>query len=223
MKYKTVAIVLGVVLVAMIALFGNLFRVREVSVEYVGASPTEADPADVYSVCAIETNGSILNLNENEIRERVAAAYPDRLITVIDVVREFPDTVKVYVEEHAPMCAVPLRDGTGYAIADRDFALDRKAREADLDKNSLIMIIGLTVGNSYDTADFATLRNVFLALESEGIPAAAQPRFLASIAFEGDKIKLNTRTGDTLTIDRSPVENIGDRVSAAYREYAANL
>ena len=67
------------------------------------------------------------------------------------------------------------------------------------------------------------MRTVFLALEGEGMPAAAQPRFLASIAFEGDKIKLNTRTGDTLTIDRSPVENIGDRVSAAYREYAANL
>ena len=110
MKYKAVAIVLGVVLVAMIALFGNLFRVREVSVEYVGASPTEADPAEVYSVCAIETNGSILNLNENEIRERVAAAYPDRLITVIDVVREFPDTVKVYVEESGlPSATVTTR------------------------------------------------------------------------------------------------------------------
>ena len=223
MKYKTVAIVLGVVLVALIALFGNLFRVREVSVTYVGESPTAVDPAEVYSVCAIETNGSILNLNENEIRERVAAAYPDRLITVKDVVREFPDTVKVYVEEHAPICAVPLRDGTGYAIADRDFALDRKSSEADLDKDNLIMIRGLTVGNSYDTADFACLRSIFVALEEEGMPAAAQPAFLASVTFGGDKIELYTRTGATISVDRSPQESVSENVSRAYREYIANL
>ena len=100
MKYKAVAIVLGVVLVAMIALFGNLFRVREVSVEYVGASPTEADPADVYSVCAIETNGSILNLNENEIREYLSQQGLDKA-AIDESVKNMEGEIRTRGEERA--------------------------------------------------------------------------------------------------------------------------
>ncbi len=222
MKLKIISIVIGVVLVATIAVFGNLCRVGEVNLVFT-ENCTDSEADEIYSVLEIETGASILSVNENDFKRRVLAAFPDRSVSVIDVVRSFPNKVTVYLDLNYPLFAVPLMNGTGYALADRDFQLNKTTDESSLDKSEIVIVRGVTVGNSFNLPVFGIIRDLAKGLRAAGLPDEAIAALLKEISFEGDSIVCTTRTGGTFSIAYLDSDDVAERTEAAYYEYISAL
>lgn len=223
MKLKIISIAIGLVLVSIIAVFGNLCRVREVDVVFT--EELSSDDADaVYAALEIETGASIIGVNENDFKRRIYAAYPDRSYIVTNVIRTFPDKVTVYVDVNKPLFAVPLMDGTGYALADKDFQLNMKVSESELNKSSLIIVSAVSVGNSFNLPVFAALREAFYGLSDAASCDEAAVALISEIAVEGEYFVFKTRTCDAFRVFASPVETLRERSADALEEYfsAAN-
>lgn len=223
MKLKITSIAIGLIVVILIAVFGNLCRVREVDVVFTEELTSE-DADAVYAALEIETGASIIGVNENDFKRRIYAAYPDRTYIVTDVIRTFPDKVTVYVDVNKPLFAVPLMDGTGYALADKDFQLNLKATESELDKSSLIILSSVTVGNSFNLPVFAAIREAVAGMESASVSDEAVAALISEITVEGDTFVFKTRSGGSFRVAASPAETLGERTASALKEYfsAAN-
>ena len=69
MKKVAVAITIGLVLVALIIAFGQVFTVRYIDVEFVNAVVT-ADKNEIIDATGIDTNTNIFILDEKKSRQK---------------------------------------------------------------------------------------------------------------------------------------------------------
>ena len=220
MKLKIISVAIGVVLVAVIAVFGSLCRVREVDIVF--SESVDMNKADeIYTALETETGASIIAVNENDLIRRINAAYPDRSVVVTDIIRSFPDKVTVYIDLNEPIFAVPRMTGDGYQLADKDFQLNLAASESDLDKSRIVVISGVNVGNSFDLPVFSSIRGAVLGLNAAGLSDDGIVALLSEISIENGDIIFKTRSGAAFRTSLYPSETLGDRAGAAYSEYAA--
>ncbi|MBQ8177823.1 MAG: hypothetical protein IJ033_01390 [Clostridia bacterium] len=218
MKRRYISVAIGLVVVILITIFGNLLKISKVEVEFSDA-PVSVDAVEIYDFSTIKLGDSILSLNENVVKKRIMDSYSDNAIAVTDIVRVFPNKVIIYCQEHVPMCAIAKKGNPDvYAIADGDFQLNKVVAKADADLDALILIEGLEVGDTYNTATFKMLNKLFIALEDEGLDYAEQARFIKSIKYNVSNLTIVTRSGYTDTFSYTP-ETIDEAIRGFYQKY----
>ena len=154
MKKRYLSVAIGLIIVAVITIFGNICKVNKVEVEFE-KEPVFVDAVEIFENSKIKMGSSILSLNENVVKKNVMESYEENLIAVTDIVRVFPNKIIIYCVEHTPMVAVNVKGENGvYAIADGDFQLDKKVAKEEADLSSLILIEGVEVDDTYNTSTF---------------------------------------------------------------------
>lgn len=218
MKKRYLSVVIGLIIVAVITIFGNICKVNKVEVEFE-KEPVFVDAVEIFENSKIKMGSSILSLNENVVKKNVMESYEENLIAVTDIVRVFPNKIIIYCVEHTPMVAVNVKGESGvYAIADGDFQLDKKVAKEEADLSSLILIEGVEVDDTYNTSTFQIINKVFKAFEEEGLDYKAQAKFISTLTFGVGSITIVTRDGNTLNVDYSSTD-VAESVKSEYQNY----
>ena len=102
MKKAIIAIAIGLVLIAGIITFGQLFAVSYVSVEFVN-NVICASEQEILEQANINTGTNIFVLDEDKIAKNIEKNYADSDIKVNNVIREFPNKVIIKVSERFPI------------------------------------------------------------------------------------------------------------------------
>ena len=224
MKRRYISIAIGVIVVMIVAIFGNLMKINKVEVEFDEA-PSSVDAVEIYGFSTIKLGDSILSLNENVVKKTIMDSYEDNSIAVTDIVRVFPNKVIIYCQEHVPMCALAKKNNQDvYAIADGDFQLNKVVNRQEANLDELILIEGVEVGDTYNTDVFKTLNKLFRALEEEGLNYQEQAMFIEKIVFAVSDITITTRGGYTQKFSYTP-DTIAQATKGFYQKYLteANL
>ncbi len=218
MKRRIISIIIGIFIVATVAVFGNICKINVVEVSF-SEEPQNVDAVEIFDEAGLKLGDSILSLNENVVKKNVMSAYEDNSIAITDIVRVFPNKVIIYCEEHIPMCAIPKKGQEGiYAIADGDFQLNKTLRKEEIDFSTLILVDGIVVEDTYNTVSFKTLHAVFKALEREGLDYSEQALLIEKLTYSQEEISILTRDGYTLKFS-CITESIDENVINAYGEY----
>lgn len=218
MKKRYLSVAIGLIIVAVITIFGNICKVNKVEVEFE-KEPVFVDAVEIFENSKIKMGSSILSLNENVVKKNVMESYEENLIAVTDIVRVFPNKIIIYCVEHTPMVAVNVKGENGvYAIADGDFQLDKKVAKEEVDLSSLILIEGVEVDDTYNTSTFQIINKVFKAFEEEGLDYNAQAKFISRLTFGVGSLTIVTRDGNTLNVDYSSTD-VAESVKSEYQNY----
>ncbi len=229
MKKRWISVIIGCVVVALIAIIGNVCRVRTVIVKFDN-QPVNVTADEVFRASGIETRRSILGINEITVKECVNGAFGDNSVYVRNIERVFPNKVIVYVEERMPLCAVKLRDpekfgyeeGDGYGITDMDFQMNAVANNAEVAGRDLIYIDGVTVSDTYNTSAFAYIHAIFTAFEDVGLNASAQKKFIESINMTSAGAEIKLRDGNAITVSGTK-DGLKEEIRERYADYLKTI
>ncbi len=218
MHRNVVSVVIGLIIVALVTVFGNVCKIEEVEVAFEQA-PVSVNAVEIFENSEINLGDSILSLNENVVKRNVNESYGDNSIAVTDIVRVFPNKIIIYCTEHVPMCAIAKKGNPDvYAIADGDFQLNKVVNKQDVDLATLILIDGIEVDDTYNTQSFKLLRQAFQTLQEEGLDYNAIIKFIEKITFSEASIVVTTRDGYRLNCNYSS-EEFTSSVRNAYLTY----
>lgn len=218
MKKRYLSVAIGLIIVLVITIFGNICKISKVDVEFEKA-PVSTNAVEIFENSKIKMGSSILSLNENIVKKNVMESYEENLVAVTDIVRVFPNRVIIYCVEHVPMVAVSVKgDDSVFAIADGDFQLDKKVAKDSVDFSSIILVEGVEVDDTYNTSTFKIINQVFKAFEQEGLDYNAQAKFISKLSFGVGVVTLTTRDGATLVLDYSSRE-VSLSVESEYQNY----
>jgi len=221
MKRRYLSVIIGLIIVMVIAIFGNICKISKVEVAFE-KDPVSCSAVEIFEKSQIKMGSSILSLNENIVKKNVMDSYSENLVAVTDIVRVFPNKVVIYCVEHVPMVAVGVKgENDVYAVADGDFQLDKKLQKSDVDLDDLILIKGVEVDDTYNTPTFKIINEVFKALENEGLDYNAQAKFISTLTFGVGEVVLTTRDGNTLNVSYG-TEGVAESVKNAYKTYISN-
>lgn len=221
MKKRYLSVAIGLIIVVAIAIFGNICKIQKVEVAFSKA-PVSTSTVEVYESTKIEMGDSILNLNENLIKQNVANTYEGNSVMVTDVVRVFPNKVVIYCMENLPMVAVKVKgESEVYAVTDGNFQLNKKVAKSELDLEGLILIEGIEVTNTYNTEGFKTINKVFKAFEGQGLDFNAQAKFFKKLIKGENTVTLETRDGCVLTLNTTG--DLSLEAQKAYTNYLSGV
>ncbi|MBO7178629.1 MAG: FtsQ-type POTRA domain-containing protein [Clostridia bacterium] len=221
MKRRRLSVIIGLIIVMVIAIFGNICKIRKVEVAF-DKDPVSCSAVEIFEKSQIKMGSSILSLNENVVKKNVMDAYEENLVAVTDIVRVFPNKIVIHCVEHAPMVAVSVKgESDVYAIADGDFQLDKKVAKSEVDLDSLILIEGVEVDDTYNTPTFRIINDIFKAFENEGLDYNAQAKFIKTLTFGVGEVTIFTRDNKTLSIDYDTI-GVLESVKSAYSTYISN-
>lgn len=211
MKKRVAAALAGIMIIASIAAFGIVFSVDEVTEVYdKGAAFSGLNSGDIAEVADIHLGDNIFGIDETAAAKKVAAHFPDHSVVVQDIERVFPDKVIIKIKQRVPVVALALKND-GYALADIDFQLDRRADEVDF--SLLIAAPDIVVDNTFNTEDCRTLRKALLAVKDCGLSEEGIAALVKSIRFECGSIIYTLRTGGIITVSK-------DNISAFAAKFA---
>ena len=221
MKRRYISVALGLVIVLVVAILGNLLKIGNVEIAFE-KTPVSATAEEIYDCSEIALGDSILSLNENVVKRNIMNSYADNSIAVTDIVRVFPNKIIIYCVEHVPTCLVNKKGNDEvYAVADGDFQLNKMVNKTDVDINAFVLIEGVVVEDSYNTPQFKILNKVFRTIDNEGLDLSEQPKVFSKVIYSDSEITLVTRSGDSIVCNYSS-QTIEDAVSSAYKNYFNN-
>lgn len=228
MKKAVIGIAVGLVIVAMIITFGQVFTVRYIGVEFEN-SVSSTDKQEIVSLADIDSTTNIFVLDENTIKQRIESAFPDNVIRVTDVVREFPNKVTIKVSERIAIYKIEAqtKEEKGFVAVDRNFQRNTiYATEEELNGMELVSVKGFTVNESFVTEECYALRDIansILAYSGEqgnSIPEEGIPYLIKEVVFDQNNITILLRSDDaSLILDKTSDVAIKDQVRYLLRSY----
>lgn len=219
MKKSVVLIVVSVIVIALIVACGQIFTVRTVDVIFKNETDI-ADGGDVIEASGLNVHNNILNIREGQIKDKIAAAYPDNSIFVTNIVRRFPDRVSIYLKERIPIFKIvilPENDEKvkSFVPTDKDFQRNTVIGKESLEAgkyDGLIEVVGYGLsGNTLDTKECRVLRKFALQCVANGINEEALTSFISKINIEySDAYKIRLcvtlrETNATFSVDEDGV------------------
>lgn len=219
MKKRFISIAIGLILVLLVTVIGNICKIRKVEIRF-DKTAVKVSSLEIFENSGIEMGESILGLNENLVRRNIMQSYNDNSVIVTNIVRVFPNKVVIYVTENVvPICAISIVGEDGlYALADGNFQLARKVGIEDVDFEELVLIEGVELKDTFNTTAFKQIHQIFRAFDAEGLDFYAQARFFEKITYSTDAIRILTRDGVTFQCDND-VEDTSLVVKQAYSYY----
>lgn len=223
MKKAIIAIVVGLVIVAMVIAFGHVFAVRYVSVEFQNnvACTTKQE---ILSGAEISSGTNIFVVDEKKVMQRIERQYEDSDIKVVDIVREFPNKITIKVMERFAIFKIDAEfmNESGYVCVDRNFQRTKIYNSGVIQTKKLIDIVGYKVSGTYVTDECYRLRDIANAFIACGIQEEALPYFVSQIEFTTTQTLIKLRTTDTLlVIESTSYDNVKSAVVSLYQQYLA--
>ncbi len=221
MKKAIIAIVIGLVIVAMVISFGHVFAVRYVSVEFQNnvACTTKQE---ILSSAEISSGTNIFVVDEKKVAQRIEQQYEDSDINVVDIVREFPNKITIKVMERFAIFKIDaeFKNESGYVCVDRNFQRTKIYNSGVIQTKKLIDVIGYKVSETYVTDECYRLRDIANAFIACGVNEEALPYFIDQIEFTTTQTLIKLRTTDTIfVIESKSYDNIKGAISNLYQQY----
>lgn len=221
MKKKYIIVSICVVIIALIAVCGQVFTVRNISVVFYNKTGL-ADEADILAASGLDSRNNIFNVKEGEIKRKITAAFPDNSIVVTNVERKFPDEVVIYVKERTPIFKIEVNSSSeekSFVATDKDFQRGKIQKEDELASLKLIAVTGYVVIDSFDVKECVALRNVAKALINKNMSEEALPYFIENINITADELQIKlAETGAVMYVDMAQA---ADETAALYDRYLA--
>lgn len=226
MKKAVIGVAIGLIIVAMIITFGQVFTVRYINVEFEN-SVTSTDKQELVSLADIDSNTNIFVLDEDVVKQKIEGAFPDNVIRVTDIEREFPNRVVIKVSERIAIYKIEARsaDEEGYVAVDRNFQRNTIYSEDQLQDTLLVDVKGVTVKGSFVTKECYILRDIANALVSpigeEGtlVPEEGIPYLIKEIIFDETTVTVRLRPDDAVFVIQITDENISESFSTLFEKY----
>ena len=221
MKKTIVAVAIGVVIVAMIITFGQVFTVRYVNVNFENAVAS-TNKEEILSVADIDANTNIFILDEKDLKKRIENNFDDNAISVSNVVRKFPSTVTIHVYERIPLFKIRAKNASddGYVWADRNFQRTN-VYGVDFDLvTPIITVNNVLITTSYNTAECRALKDLADAMMKIGFKEEAIPYFIESVSFDGNDLVLLLRADGARFEIANYTENLKSKFASLYLKYS---
>jgi len=213
MKKRVAAALAGILIIASIVAFGIVFSVDEVTEVYEkGAAFSGLASGEISQLAGVCLGDNIFGIDETAAAKKVAERFPDNSVVIQDIERVFPDKIIITIKQRVPVVAIALESG-GYALADIDFQLDKRAEEVDF--SLLIAVPDLMIKNTFNTEGCRRLREAMLAVKNCGYNDEAMVSLVESIHFAGEDVVFTLRTGGTITASGNGAQ--------LYEHFAAKL
>lgn len=221
MKKVIIAVAIGLVFVALIITFGQVFTVRYVSVEFVN-SVSSATKQQIINLADIDTHTNIFVIDETKIASAIENEFDDNAIRVSDIVREFPNKVVIRISERLALYKIEAETDENekkYVATDRNFQRSELYSEKDLAGQILTTVTGLKIIDTYRTDECYALRDIANAFISCGIAEEALPYFMEEVDFSTEKIIITLRPTDSIFEISKNVDDIQAAINSLYDSY----
>lgn len=236
MSKKNVALIAGLVFIAVIVLLGVfLFRIQTVTVDFDSESALKVDAAESEKIIAasgIIKGKSIFSLSESKMVRNIENEIHD--VKVVNIERRFPNKVVIHVSKRVPVYALGYRlsqsASEGYVLVDGDMTvlgiLDEKPEDGKFVTVEGFSLVGRYAIESGKTlpVEFGDqifyLQNVAAGFYNCGLTPAQFLAFISKVVFESNVTDVKTRSGVTLRIGSGlTTEDILERIPLAYEWY----
>ncbi|MFW5780202.1 MAG: cell division protein FtsQ/DivIB [Bacillota bacterium] len=220
MKKKYIAFVTGLLLIAIIVVFGNLFLIKSVDVVFIN-KPEFADEDNIINASEISINTNIFNINDENIKDNINSYYDNNSLAVLDIERVFPNKVVIHVKERKPVLIVPYaeEDGDECVPTDINFQMVKKQNKSDIDYDS-IQIKGLAVQNTFNNFSFRQINSIMTAFTDMNFTDDMLVAFIKEIVVNDDYIRIVLRHGDSVfDIELVQDKDIYDSAVEAYHSF----
>lgn len=129
MTKKHVVLIVGLVLIAAIALInGLLFRVKTVTVDFDTETSIQAEEGEAEKIIAasgIKKGKNIFGVSESRMIKNINAALPG--VRVVNIERIFPNRIVIHVSKRVPVYLMKYRQNTSdaakYVVVDGDMVV----------------------------------------------------------------------------------------------------
>ena len=220
---KYIGIIAGFCLIGLIFAFGQIFSVAKIDVYYEKA-PQTAKTEEIIQASGISIGNNIFTIDEKAASQGVEAFYSDNSVAVLNIERIFPNKVLLHVKERIPVFAIPVKDeAEKWVITDQNFVRSQIVLSRDSLFNTLIMVQGCQVSNTFNTPDIIKLNEIRIGFNELGIAEEALNAFIKSIVFEEGNAAIVLRNYEEaqLVIDISSNENIISNIKLKYNAFLA--
>lgn len=218
MKKKYIAFGVGLLIIAAIVVFANIFLIKSVDVVFV-AKPKFADEDSIIHASKISLNTNIFNLDDKEIEKNIASIYDDNSLQVLNIERVFPNKVRIHVNERKPILIVPYMEENGKKCipTDIDFQMV-KVRDKQEINYPAILIKGAFVTDSFNIGAFRQINKIMKAFKDLKFTEDGMTTFIKEIVVGEDHIRVVLRHGDCVfELERD--EDIYNRTLDAYNKF----
>lgn len=236
MTKKHVVLIVGLVLIAAIALInGLLFRVKTVTVDFDTETSIQAEEGEAEKIIAasgIKKGKNIFGVSESRMIKNINAALPG--VRVVNIERIFPNRIVIHVSKRVPVYLMKYRQNTSdaakYVVVDGDMVVlgfyDDKP-----DKQSFVFVDGFELVGKYTIetgrmlpVEFGKsiyyLQNVAAGFYNCKLTPAQFIAFIKKVKFENGIIDLCTRRGVVMRLGGNlTTEQVSERVPLAYSWY----
>ncbi|MFI3229225.1 MAG: FtsQ-type POTRA domain-containing protein [Bacillota bacterium] len=193
MKNRVIAGIISLLVIICIVVLAQTFMVKTVTESY-SVDPINTEVGEVIAAADLDYSVMIWSINEDEIAERIESYFVDNSIDVVSIERVFPNTVIIHVTERVPICVVSYApDSSQVALADYDFQLNMLVDATSIDTSDYILITGVEVTSTFNSAEFIAIRNVLESVVSAGTDSTNLPQIIASIHYTDSEITITYR------------------------------
>ncbi len=219
MKNKYIAITIAILIVIMIAIFGNIFLIRSIDVVFT-RPPKNTDEAAVVAASKIALSSNIFAMDEDKSTRNITSYFPNNTVAVLGIERVFPNKVIIRVKERVPLLLVPYGDdGEECVPTDIDFQMTQKVSIADIDFDA-ITISGTSVQQTFNTSSFRQIRDTLSAFSSLGFNEEAMIAFIKKISLSAEHLRIELRHGDTVfELSLVSEKPLSEQTKQAYKQF----
>lgn len=235
MTKKHVVLIVGLVLIAAIALInGLLFRVKTVTVDFDTETSIQAEEGEAEKIIAasgIKKGKNIFGVSESRMIKNINAALPG--VRVVNIERIFPNRIVIHVSKRVPVYLIKYRntsDAAKYVVVDGDMVV-LGFYDEEPDEQSFVFVDGFELVGKYTIETGRTLpvefgksiyylQNVAAGLYNCKLTPAQFIAFIKKVKFENGIIDLCTRRGVVMRLGGNlTTEQVSERVPLAYSWY----
>lgn len=216
MNKRIVAIIIGLVLIAALAVVGQVFNIDEIEVRF--SEPTDDYTAeDVASICGIEKGKSILSVKDSYARESLLETVKTGRLQLDSIDRVYPNKVVINIDVLQETFLVHTEDGK-IVPSDVDFLIKEKIPYDD-SYSRLIDIRGVVISNTLNVYELKFVRSLAYAFYGENFDDEGLLSFVETVEFgEDGEVVVSLRNYDNVTFNFNiAVESNHDKLVEALR------
>lgn len=199
MNKRIVAIIIGLVLIAALAVVGQVFNIDEIEVRF--SEPTDDYTAeDVASICGIEKGKSILSVKDSYARESLLETVKTGRLQLDSIDRVYPNKVVINIDVLQETFLVHTEDGK-IVPSDVDFLIKEKIPYDD-SYSRLIDIRGVVISNTLNVYELKFVRSLAYAFYGENFDDEGLLSFVETVEFgEDGEVVVSLRNYDNVTFN----------------------